>query len=608
MCGIVGYIGQKEAVKVLIDGLKRLEYRGYDSAGLAFIKNGGLGCIKAVGKIVELERKLNGNIIHTNMGIAHTRWATHGAPTFENAHPHIDCKNEIAVVHNGIIENYDYLKTKLKREGHIFRSETDTEVLSHLIEKYFHGNLEIAVMNALKEVEGTYGIAVISTKDKQKIVAARKGSPLAIGIGNKEYFITSDVSASLEHTRDVVYLDDNEIAILTTNGYKTKTIENIPTYKKAEEVLWNIDMIEKGGYPHFMLKEIHEQPQALRNAMRGRVDSCSCYIRLGGLIGHEKVLREARRIVIAACGTSWHAGLVGEYMLEEMTRIPVEVEYASEFRYRNPVIEEGTVIIAISQSGETADTLGAMREAKQKGAKLFSICNVVGSTIAREADFGIYLHIGPEIGVASTKAFTAQIAILYLFTLHMMKLRHAEVPVNSDTIKAVQSIPDKIQSILDKEKEIVELAKIYKDSEHALYLGRGYNYPVALEGALKLKEISYVHAEGYPAAEMKHGPIALINKDMPVIFIATQDKVYEKIMNNIEEVKSRGGRVIAIATEGDMQIIKKVNHVFYIPKTSDVLTPILSVIPLQLLAYHMAVMRGCDVDKPRNLAKSVTVE
>jgi len=512
------------------------------------------------------------------------------------------------VVHNGIIENYDYLKTKLKREGHIFRSETDTEVLAHLIEKYFHGNLEMAVMNALKEVEGTYGIAVISTRDKQKIVAARKGSPLAIGIGNKEYFITSDVSASLEHTREVVYLDDNEIAILTTNGYETKTMENIPTYKKVEEVLWNIDMIEKGGYPHFMLKEIHEQPQALRNAMRGRVDSCSYSIRLGGLISHEKVLREAKRIVIIACGTSWHAGLVGEYMLEEMARIPVEVEYASEFRYRNPVIEEGTIVIAISQSGETADTLGAMREAKQKGAKLFSICNVVGSTIAREADFGIYLHIGPEIGVASTKAFTAQIAILYLFTLHMMKLKHAEIPVNSDTIKAVQSIPDKIQSILDKEKEIVELAKIYKDSEHALYLGRGYNYPVALEGALKLKEISYVHAEGYPAAEMKHGPIALINKDMPVIFIATQDKVYEKIMNNIEEVKSRGGRVIAIATEGDMQIVKKVNHVFYIPKTSDVLTPILSVIPLQLLAYHMAVMRGCDVDKPRNLAKSVTVE
>src|SRR3990167_5851349 len=362
MCGIVGYIGQKEAVKVLIDGLKRLEYRGYDSAGLAFIKNGDLGCIKAVGKIVELEKKLNGNITHTNMGIAHTRWATHGAPTFENAHPHIDCKSEIAVVHNGIIENYDYLKTKLKREGHIFRSETDTEVLAHLIEKYFHGNLEMAVMEALKEVEGTYGIAVISTKDPQKIVAARKGSPLVLGIGQQEYFITSDISASLEHTRDVVYLDDNEVAILTRNKYETKTMQNIPTSKKVEEVLWNIDMIEKGGYPHFMLKEIHEQPQALRNAMRARIDISGSSVRLGGLISHEKILREAKRIVIVACGTSWHAGLVGEYMLEELARIPVEVEYASEFRYRNPVIEEGTIVIAISQSGETADTLGAMRE------------------------------------------------------------------------------------------------------------------------------------------------------------------------------------------------------------------------------------------------------
>jgi len=608
MCGIVGYIGHKEIIKVLLDGIKRLEYRGYDSSGIAVIENGTLRCEKAVGKIAELEKKLNGNNIHANMGIAHTRWATHGAPTIENAHPHIDCKNEIAVVHNGIIENYDYLKTRLEREGHIFRSETDTEVLAHLIEKYFHGNLEMAVMEALKEVEGTYGIAVISPKDPQKIVAARKGSPLVIGIGNQEYFITSDVSASLEHTRDVVYLDDNEVAILTGNKYETKTIQNIPTYKKVEEVLWNIDMIEKGGYPHFMLKEIHEQPQALRNAMRGRVDISGNSIRLGGLISHEKILREAKRIVIVACGTSWHAGLVGEYMLEEMARIPVEVEYASEFRYRNPVIEEGTIVIAISQSGETADTLGAMREAKHKGAKILSICNVVGSTIARESDFGVYLHIGPEIGVASTKAFTAQIVILYLFTLHIMKLKHGTVPMFSDMIKVVQTVPDKIQSILKREEEIVEIAKLYKNSEHALYLGRGYNYPVALEGALKLKEISYIHAEGYPAAEMKHGPIALINEDMPVIFIATQDKVYGKILSNIEEVKSRGGRVIAIATEGDEQIGEKVDHVFYIPKTPDALIPLLSVIPLQLLAYHTAVLRDCDVDKPRNLAKSVTVE
>lgn len=608
MCGIIGYIGQKEIIRVLMDGIKRLEYRGYDSSGMAFIEDGILRCEKAVGKIAELEKKINGNSFNTCSGIIHTRWATHGSPTVENAHPHVDCNNEIAVVHNGIIENYDYLKSKLEQEGHIFKSETDTEVLAHLIEKYFQDNLEIAVMEALKEVEGTYGIAVISTKDPQKIVAARKGSPLVIGIGNQEHFVTSDVSASLEHTRDVVYLDDNEVAILTRNHYETKTIQNIPIHKRVEEILWNIDMIEKGGYEHFMLKEIHEQPQALQNVMRGRVEENNGLIKLGGLINCEKELREAKRIVIVACGTSWHAGIVSEYMLEELIRIPVEVEYASEFRYRNPVIEEGTVVIAISQSGETADTLAAMREAKNKGAKLLSICNVVGSTIAREADCGIYLHIGPEIGVASTKAFTAQIAVSYLFTLYMMNLRYPSHPKRFDMIKDIKSLPDKIQTILNREDEIIRLAAIYKDSEHALYLGRGYNYPVALEGALKLKEISYIHAEGYPAAEMKHGPIALINKDMPVIFIATRDSVYGKILSNIEEVKSRGGRVIAVATEGDEQIAERVDHVFYIPKTSDTLTPILSVIPLQLLAYHMAVMRGCDVDKPRNLAKSVTVE
>lgn len=608
MCGIVGYIGYNKAVTILLDGIKRLEYRGYDSSGIAFVENGSLRCEKAVGKIAELEKKLDGGKFDTHIGIVHTRWATHGAPTMNNAHPHMDCHKQIAVVHNGIIENYDYLKSRLEREGHIFQSETDTEVLAHLIEKYFQNNLEKAVMEALKEVEGTYGIAVISTKDPHKIVAARKGSPLVIGIGNKEYFVTSDVSASLGHTRDVVYLDDNEVAILTLDHYETKTIQNIPTYKKVEEVLWNIDMIEKGGYEHFMLKEIHEQPQALRNVMRGRIETDHGPIKLGGLLSCEKELRKAKRIIIVACGTSWHAGLVGEYMLEELARMPVDVEYASEFRYRNPVIEEDTVVIAISQSGETADTLAAMREAKHKGAKLLSICNVVGSTIARESDCGIYLHIGPEIGVASTKAFTAQITVLYLFTLYMMHLKHPHTPVSSDAIKVIQSIPDKIQNILDREEEIVELARMYKDSENALYLGRGYNYPVALEGALKLKEISYIHAEGYPAAEMKHGPIALINKDMPVIFIATKDSVYGKILSNIAEVKSRGGRLIAIATEGDDSIRGKVDHVFYIPKTSDWLTPILSVIPLQLLAYHMAVMRNCDVDKPRNLAKSVTVE
>lgn len=610
MCGIVGYIGYKEAAKVLLDGIKRLEYRGYDSSGIAFLEQDGtLRLERAVGRIAELEKKLQGNNFHTQVGIIHTRWATHGAPSQENAHPHVDCKNEIAVVHNGIIENYDYLKSKLEQEGHLFQSETDTEVLAHLIEKYFfQGNLETAVMEALREVEGTYGIAVISRKNPDKIVAARKGSPLVLGIGNQEYFITSDVSASLEHTRDVIYLDDNEIAVLTPGHYETKTIQNIRTHKKVEEVLWNIEMIEKGGYEHFMLKEIHEQPQALHNAMRGRVESATGAIKLGGLLPCEKELREAKRIIIVACGTSWHAGLVGEYLLEELVRIPVEVEYASEFRYRNPVIEKDTVVIAISQSGETADTLAAMREAKRKGARVLSVCNVVGSTIAREADCGIYLHIGPEIGVASTKAFTAQITTLYLFTHYLMNLKRLSTPAHATMVKDILSIPEKIQRILAMEEEIIDLARIYKDTEHALYLGRGYNYPVALEGALKLKEISYIHAEGYPAAEMKHGPIALINKDMPVVFIATRDNVYGKILNNIEEVKSRGGKVIAIATEGDAQIEGKVDHVFFIPRTSDVLSPILSVIPLQLLAYHMAVMRGCDVDKPRNLAKSVTVE
>ncbi|MCF6149569.1 MAG: glutamine--fructose-6-phosphate transaminase (isomerizing) [Candidatus Kuenenia sp.] len=608
MCGIVGYIGHKNAINVLMDGIKRLEYRGYDSSGIAFFEAGLLRGEKAVGKIVMLEEKLSNHTYNSHVGIVHTRWATHGAPTLENAHPHFDCHNEIAVVHNGIIENYDYLKSKLQQNGHTFRSQTDTEILAHLIEEHYLGNLETAVMEALKKVEGTYGIAVISSKDPEKIVAARSGSPLILGIGDQEYFITSDVSASLEHTREVIYLDDNEIAILTRDGYKTKTIQNIPTYKKTEEVLWNIDMIEKGGYKHFMLKEIHEQPQALHNLMRGRVDGHRGPIKLGGLINREKELLEAKRIIIVACGTSWHAGLVGEYMLEELVRIPVEVEYASEFRYRNPIITKDTIVIAISQSGETADTLAAMREAKEKGAIILSICNVVGSSIAREAGSGIYLHIGPEIGVASTKAFTAQITALYLFSLYLLQLKNNQSSVAPDMTAAIKAIPDKMQAILDKEKEIAEIAEIYKNTNHALYLGRGFNYPVALEGALKLKEISYIHAEGYPAAEMKHGPIALIDKNMPVIFIATKDSTYGKILNNIEEVKSRGGKVIVIATEGDREITERVDHVFHIPETSNVLIPILSVIPLQLLAYYMAVLRGCDVDKPRNLAKSVTVE
>ncbi|MCF6150668.1 MAG: glutamine--fructose-6-phosphate transaminase (isomerizing) [Candidatus Kuenenia sp.] len=608
MCGIVGYIGNRKAINILLNGIKRLEYRGYDSSGIAFIEDNKLYYEKAVGEVVELEKKFNGNNFNTNIGIVHTRWATHGVPTVENAHPHTDCHSEIAVVHNGIIENYDYLKSYLEEKGHIFKSQTDTEILAHLIEENLNNNLENAVIAAMKMIEGTYGIAVISTKDPDKIVAARKGSPLIIGIGNQEYFIASDVSASLEYTRKVVYLDDHEVAILTPDKYEIKTVENILSYKRVEEVLWNIDMIEKDGFQHFMLKEIHEQPQALQNLMRGRVDGDKGPVKLGGLINCEKDLLAAKRIVIVACGTSWHAGLVGEYMLEEFLRLPVEVEYASEFRYRNPVIEKNTIVMAISQSGETADTLAAMREAKGKEAKLLSVCNVVGSSIAREAGAGIYLHIGPEIGVASTKAFTAQVAALYLFTLHMLLLKNKTSQVVSEMINEIRSVPDKVKTILDKEDEIREIANIYKDKNHALYLGRGYNYPAALEGALKLKEISYIHAEGYPAAEMKHGPIALIDKNMPVIFIATADSTYGKILNNIEEVKSRGGKVIAIATEGDIQMKGKADHVFYIPKTSDSLTPILSVIPLQLLAYHIAVLRGCNIDKPRNLAKSVTVE
>ena len=608
MCGIVGYIGKNNAIKPLMDGIKRLEYRGYDSSGIAFIENGALKYKKAVGRIAKLEETFIMNSFSTNIGIVHTRWATHGAPTIENTHPHIDCNNEIALVHNGIIENYAYLKHKLEQKGHKFKSQTDTEVLVHLIEEHFQDSLEKAVMEVTKEVEGAYGIAVISLNDPNKIIAARKGSPLVLGIGNQEYFIASDVAAFLEHTRDVVYLDDNEIAILTENYYEIKTPCNSSKHKEVEEILWDLDQVEKGGYKYFMHKEICEQPQVLQKIMSEKIGNKSESIKFGGLIDFKNELLAAKRIVIVACGTSWHAGLVGKYMIEEILLTPVDVEYASEFRYRNPLVEEGTVLIAISQSGETADTLAAMREAKTRGATLLSICNVVGSSIAREADCGIYLHIGPEIGVASTKAFTAQIMILYFLALYMVDLKKIHTVKVNKMIHMALSLPAKIQSILNQEDKIIELVKVYKNADNALYLGRGCHFPVALEGALKLKEISYIHAEGYPAAEMKHGPIALIDKNMPVVFIATKDSVYVKILSNIEEVKSRGGKVIAIATEGDEQISKKVDHVFYIPETSNLLAPILSVIPLQLLAYHMAVLRGCDVDKPRNLAKSVTVE
>ncbi|MBT3881221.1 MAG: glutamine--fructose-6-phosphate transaminase (isomerizing) [Candidatus Scalindua sp.] len=608
MCGIVGYIGDNKAAPILINGIKRLEYRGYDSSGISIIENDTIQCEKSVGFISELEKKVNGKFNEGTLGIVHTRWATHGAPTIENAHPHIDCTGKISIVHNGIIENYNYLKTKLEKEGHIFKSETDSEVLAHLIESCFEGVLEDAVRTALKEVEGAYGLAIISLDDPGKLVAARRGSPLIVGIGEREHYVASDVAAILEYTKEVVYLDDNEIAVLTRDNLKTTDINNVPITKRIDEVQWNLDKIEKGGYEHFMLKEIYEQPQSLHDAMLGRFEKESNLVHLGGLKDKEDDLRNIRRIIIVACGTSWHAGLIGEYMIEEHLGIPVEVEYASEFRYRNPVIEASTMVIAISQSGETADTLAAIHEARKKGAIILSICNVVGSSIAREADCGIFLHAGPEIGVASTKAFTSQIAVLCLLTLFLARIRKTNSVLSDDLACKLKEIPKQVQTILDRKDQIAEIAQLYSKSDNILYLGRGYNYPVALEGALKLKEISYIHAEGYPAAEMKHGPIALIDKNMPVVFVATTDNVYAKILSNIEEVRARGGRVIAIASEGNCEISEMVDHVIFIPETIDALVPILSTIPLQLLAYHMAVMRGCDVDKPRNLAKSVTVE
>ena len=608
MCGVVGYIGHREALPLLLEGLKRLEYRGYDSAGIALLGGNKIHTIKSVGKIESLEKSLKGQSHKATLGIAHTRWATHGHPTSENAHPHLDCHGKIALVHNGIIENYEYLKAILIEEGHTFSSDTDTEVLVHLIEKYYRRDLASAVRFALQEVEGTYGIVVCCAEEPDKLLVARDSSPILVGVGEGEYFVASDVSAVLEHTRKIIYLEDGEVAVVTRNGMITTTRESVPVKKKVEEIHWNLEMIEKKGYHHFMHKEIHEQPSSIRNALRGRVDEVNGWPRLGMFFEKQELLNQLKRIVVLACGTSWHAGLVGEYMMEEFARIPVEVEYASEFRYRNPILGDGTVAIAISQSGETADTLAAMREAKQRGATTLSIVNVVGSTISREAEGGVYLHAGPEIGVASTKAFTSELVVLYLITLSIARAGGMEKEKAQNMLLEVETLPERVETILQKEEEIVEIARLYKDTSNFLYLGRGYNFPVALEGALKLKEVSYIHAEGYPAAEMKHGPIALISPEMPVVFIATRDRAYGKVLTNIEEVKARGGRIIAIATEGDLTIQDKVDHVFFIPHTIDPLVPVLSVVPLQLLAYHIAVMKGCDVDKPRNLAKSVTVE
>jgi glutamine---fructose-6-phosphate transaminase (isomerizing) len=608
MCGIIGYVGPQQCQRILIDGLKRLEYRGYDSAGLAIIDSKGLQVLKDVGKISVLEALADDHPIAGTIGIAHTRWATHGIPSQLNAHPHQDCKRHFALAHNGIIENYAALRERLVRSGHRFTTETDTEVLVHLIEDSWTGKLEEAVATALKLVEGTFGIAVVSDLDPGKVIGARRGSPLVVGVGAEEFFIASDVAAILSHTKQVIYLDDEEMVVISRDGYRIQTLNEVAVEKAVEEITWELSQIEKGGFPHFMLKEIFEQPRALMDAMRGRITTETGETHLGGLNLTPDQIQRFNRIILTACGTSWHAAMIGEYMLEEFCRIPVEVEYASEFRYRNPVIDGSTLVIAISQSGETTDTLAAVREAKRRGAWVLGICNVVGSTIAREAQGGIYTHAGPEIGVASTKAFTTQVAVLMILTLHLARMRGRPVSGGSILAQSLLGIPAQIEKCLSGSDRIWEIASFYSKHNNFLYLGRGYNFPVALEGALKLKEISYIHAEGYPAAEMKHGPIALIDENMPVVFICTRDSAYQKILSNMEEVRSRKGRIIAIASEGDLDLARKADHVIYIPRTLDALTPLLSVVPLQLLAYHMAVLRGCDVDQPRNLAKSVTVE
>ena len=608
MCGIVGYVGTRLATPLLVEGLKRLEYRGYDSAGVAIMNGAGVETVKEAGKISRLEAMLAAKPLQGTTGIAHTRWATHGPPNQVNAHPHVSRDGTIAVVHNGIIENALVLKKMLEGLGYKFRSDTDTEVLAHLIEELFEGNLEDAVIEALRQVEGTYGIAVVSSVDAHKIVAARKGSPLLVGIGDGEFFIASDVSAILAHTRKVVYLDDGEMAVVERDRYRIVDLNATEIQKKVSRIDWDLGQIERGGFAHFMLKEIFEQPQTLENTMRGRLLDDEGTSKLGGLNLTDDELLTFDNIVITACGTSWHSALIGEHMLEELTRVPVEVEYASEFRYRNPIVNERTLCIVISQSGETADTLAAMREAKRRGARTLGIVNVVGSTIAREADGGIYIHAGPEIGVASTKAFTSQVIALLLFTLKLGRLRDLSILRGREIIEAMHRLPGQIQEILNRAEGIEALAEEFKRASNFLYLGRGYNFPVALEGALKLKEISYIHAEGYPAAEMKHGPIALIDEMMPVVFIAPHDSVFDKLSSNIQEVKARKGRVIAITSREEETLSDTVDYEIRIPETLDLLMPILASVPLQLLAYYIAVKRGSNVDQPRNLAKSVTVE
>ncbi|HPV66305.1 MAG TPA: glutamine--fructose-6-phosphate transaminase (isomerizing) [archaeon] len=611
MCGISAYFGKKDCVPILINGIKRLEYRGYDSCGLAVIDNKTkeLKIIKAKGKIINLEEEVKKNNPQANIGIAHTRWATHGEPNVVNAHPQTDCKGNIALVHNGIIENFETLKKFLEKEGHVFKSETDTEVLAHLIEKFYSGDLKKAVQKTLKKVVGSFGLVVMDKQGKELIVA-RCGSPIIIGIGEDEYFVASDISAIIEHTKKVIYLEDNEIACIN-GGCEITSLDNITLDKETTEIEMNLEEIEKQGYKHFMLKEIHEQPETIKQAILGRIDFENNTAKLGGINLTTEQIKNIKRIIIVACGTSWHCGLVAKFSMEGFLRIPVEVDYASEFRYRNPIIDNNTLVIAISQSGETADTLAAVREAKKKGAKVIGIVNVVGSTIARECDGGIYIRAGPEIGVASTKAFTSQLVCLNLLTLYIGRIIESiDDSVAKKLINNLLELPQIVRGELkkDNENKIKEIAKEYFTCKNALYLGRGINYPIALEGALKLKEISYIHAEGYPAAEMKHGPIALIDEGLPVVVIANSDLNYEKVLSNIHEAKARGARIIALATQGDEEIEKLCNHVIFVPSICTNLTPFVNVIPMQLLAYYIADLKNCPIDQPRNLAKSVTVE
>ncbi|HQW22250.1 MAG TPA: glutamine--fructose-6-phosphate transaminase (isomerizing) [Bacteroidia bacterium] len=613
MCGIVAYIGHREAYPIIIKGLQRLEYRGYDSAGVAIL-NGDLKVYKKAGKVSDLHDFVKGKDITGKIGMGHTRWATHGEPNDRNAHPHNSQSGKFAIIHNGIIENYSSIKAELIKRGHTFNSDTDTEVLVHLIEDiHENGNVSLdeAVRLALGEVIGAYAIVVLSKENPNELICARKGSPIVLGVGkaNDEFFVASDATPIIEYTNNVIYLNDGEVAYIKDGKLTVKTIENQVKTPYIHELELKLEQLEKGGYEHFMLKEIYEQPRSIWDSMRGRIDAKKGFLRMGGVAEYENKFVNAKRIVIIGCGTSWHAGLVAEYLIEDLARIPVEVEYASEFRYRNPVIYEDDIVIPISQSGETADTLAAIELAKSKGATIFGVCNVVGSSIPRATHAGAYTHAGPEIGVASTKAFTAQVTVLTLIALQMARSRGTITDSRfHQLLNELEAIPAKVEKALQSNDMIMKLAAKFKDVSNALYLGRGYGFPVALEGALKLKEISYIHAEGYPAAEMKHGPIALIDENMPVVVIATKNETYEKVVSNIQEVKARKGIVIAIITEGDETVKGMADYCIEVPETDDILVPLISVIPLQLLSYHIAVMRGCNVDQPRNLAKSVTVE